>query len=112
MYTYLYYTGTAVHVVGTNSDTQECTFPFSQIERIQNPGLWKSLQIQKRVMEQRNNHQNNERRLFHGTCEDTAAHINEHGFNRSFAGKNGEKFKNTGYLLLTSCVTHPIPLHW
>lgn len=53
--------------------------------------LWKSLQIKKRDMEQRNGHQNNERRLFHGTCHTTVAHINDYGFNRSYAGKNGEK---------------------
>lgn len=43
-------------------------------------------------MEQRNGHQNNEKRLFHGTNHDTVAHINDSGFNRVFAGKNGEKF--------------------
>lgn len=52
--------------------------------------MWKSLQIKKRDMEQRNGHQNNERRLFHGTSEDTVAIINDKGFNRSYAGKNGE----------------------
>lgn len=64
-----------------------------QIERIQNPLLWKTLQITKRNMEQKNKHQNNERTLFHGTSEDTIPIINEHGFNRSYAGKNGKKSK-------------------
>lgn len=41
-------------------------------------------------MEQKNGHQNNERNLFHGTSEETIATINSHGFNRSYAGKNGE----------------------
>lgn len=44
-------------------------------------------------MEQKNGHQHNEMTLFHGTSEDTVAIINEHGFNRSYAGKNGEKFR-------------------
>lgn len=61
-----------------------------KIERIQNPVLWKSLQIKKRNMEHKNGHQNNERSLFHGTGEETIATINLHGFNRSYAGKNGE----------------------
>lgn len=61
-----------------------------KIERIQNPLLWKTLQIKKRNMEQKNGHQNNERILFHGTSEETIATINLYGFNRSYAGKNGE----------------------
>lgn len=54
--------------------------------------MWSGLQVKKRDMEVRNGHQNNERRLFHGTSEDTVATINDRGFNRSFAGKNGETF--------------------
>lgn len=41
-------------------------------------------------MEQKNGHQNNEKRLFHGTSEQTINHINRTGFNRSYAGKNGK----------------------
>lgn len=41
-------------------------------------------------MEQRNGHQNNEKRLFHGTDDNTVDKINAHGFNRSYAGKNGK----------------------
>lgn len=52
--------------------------------------LWKGLQIKKHDMEQRNGHQNNVKRLFHGTSHDTVATINQYGFNRSYAGKNGE----------------------
>ena len=54
--------------------------------------MWKSLQIKKNELEMRNGHQNNEKRLFHGTCESTVPVINERGFNRSYAGKNGEMF--------------------
>lgn len=71
-----------------------------KIERIQNPLLWRTLQMRKRNMEQKNGHQNNERILFHGTSEDTIAIINEHGFNRSYAGKNGEKLRSSKRLLL------------
>lgn len=64
-------------------------FPPLQIERIQNPRMWKNYQNNKQYMEQRNGHQNNETMLFHGTREDTISHINQNGFNRSYAGKNG-----------------------
>lgn len=43
-------------------------------------------------MDQKNGHQNNEKRLFHGTAEDTVQKINAKGFNRSYAGKNGKMF--------------------
>lgn len=66
-------------------------FLLSQIERIQNVVLWRSLQVKKHDMELRNGHDRNETRLFHGTCASTVPLINKHGFNRSFAGKNGEK---------------------
>ncbi|KAJ0005343.1 hypothetical protein NQD34_015237 [Periophthalmus magnuspinnatus] len=65
-----------------------CNRNIIKIERVQNPALWQSLQIKKRAMDVKNGHQNNERQLFHGTSQDTIAFINEHGFNRSYAGKN------------------------
>lgn len=40
-------------------------------------------------MELMNGHQNNEKMLFHGTREESISHINQNGFNRSYAGKNG-----------------------
>lgn len=43
-------------------------------------------------MEKKNGHQNNEKRLFHGTSEQTISHIEKSGFNRSYAGKNGKSF--------------------
>lgn len=75
-------------------------FSVLKIDRIQNPLLWKTLQMKKRTMEQKNGHQNNENILFHGTSEDTVLTINENGFNRSYAGKNGEKFRSSKRLLL------------
>uniref|UniRef100_A0A668UKH0 Poly [ADP-ribose] polymerase n=1 Tax=Oreochromis aureus TaxID=47969 RepID=A0A668UKH0_OREAU len=74
----------------------------SQIERIQNPGLWKSLQLKKRDMEVRNGHQNNERRLFHGTCDTTVPIINDRGFNRSYAGKNAASYGNGTYFAVNA----------
>ncbi|KAM9471310.1 uncharacterized protein ACWYII_007185 isoform 2-T3 [Salvelinus alpinus] len=74
-----------------------CPNKVIKIERIQNPTLWRSLQIKKHDMELRNGHQKNEKRLFHGTCHTTINHINNHGFNRSFAGKNATAFGNGTY---------------
>lgn len=54
--------------------------------------MWNSLQVKKRDMEVRNGHQNNEKRLFHGTSKATVPIINDRGFNRSYAGLNGEAF--------------------
>lgn len=51
-------------------------------------------------MEQKNGHSNNEKVLFHGTTQDTVRVINELGFNRSYSGKNGEKFRSPRRLLL------------
>ncbi|KAJ8252795.1 hypothetical protein GJAV_G00205670 [Gymnothorax javanicus] len=65
-----------------------CQMQVLKIERIQNPYLWKSLQVLKHSMDHQNGHQNNERRLFHGMSQPTIQHINHRGFNRSYAGKN------------------------
>nr|XP_021490328.1 poly [ADP-ribose] polymerase 14 [Meriones unguiculatus] len=59
-----------------------------QIERIQNPALWKRYQANKKIMDEKNGHQRNEMQLFHGTEASSVPHLNSHGFNRSYAGKN------------------------
>ncbi|XP_065148690.2 poly(ADP-ribose) polymerase family member 14-related sequence 1 isoform X2 [Paramisgurnus dabryanus] len=74
----------------------------SKIERIQNPGMWKNYQNNKCVMELKNGHQNNEKRLFHGTSEQTINHINKSGFNRSYAGKNAAAYGNGTYFALNA----------
>ncbi|KAE8299582.1 Poly [ADP-ribose] polymerase 14 [Larimichthys crocea] len=79
-----------------------CGQPIIKIERIQNPVLWKSLQLKKHDMEQRNGHQNNEKRLFHGTCQTTVPTINENGFNRSYAGKNATCFGKGTYFAVNA----------
>ncbi|XP_035532032.1 poly(ADP-ribose) polymerase family member 14-related sequence 1 isoform X1 [Morone saxatilis] len=79
-----------------------CKQAITKIERIQNPVLWKSLQLRKHDMELRNGHQNNEKRLFHGTCHDTVAYINNHGFNRSYAGKNAACYGNGTYFAVNA----------
>lgn len=69
-----------------------CFFFFChlQIERIQNRFLWQSYQVKKKQMDIKNGHTNNEKLLFHGTDAASVPQINQHGFNRSFAGKNGK----------------------
>ncbi|XP_041806597.1 poly(ADP-ribose) polymerase family member 14-related sequence 1 isoform X2 [Chelmon rostratus] len=94
--------GTAEHTEVQNLFRATCTQTIIKIERIQNPVLWKSLQIKKRDMEQRNGHQNNEKRLFHGTSHDTVAYINEHGFNRSYAGKNATCYGKGTYFAVSA----------
>lgn len=84
-----------------------------KIERIQNPGMWKNYQNNKSVMEKKNGHQNNEKRLFHGTSEQTISHINKSGFNRSYAGKNAAAYGNGTYFALnasySSSNTYSVP---
>uniref|UniRef100_UPI000D2F8DAA poly [ADP-ribose] polymerase 15-like n=1 Tax=Maylandia zebra TaxID=106582 RepID=UPI000D2F8DAA len=77
-------------------------FKVLNIERIQNPGLWKRLQIKKRDLELRNGHQNNERRLFHGTCNTTVPIINDRGFNRSHSGKNAAFYGDGTYFAVNA----------
>ncbi|TRZ00262.1 hypothetical protein DNTS_003714 [Danionella cerebrum] len=67
------------------------------IERVQNSTLWRNYMIKKEELEQKNNHQNNEKRLFHGTAADSTDHINNTGFNRSYAGMNGAMFGKGSY---------------
>uniref|UniRef100_UPI003AB08C90 poly(ADP-ribose) polymerase family member 14-related sequence 1 n=1 Tax=Centroberyx gerrardi TaxID=166262 RepID=UPI003AB08C90 len=94
--------GTAEYTEVLNLFQATCKRTVIKIERIQNPTLWKSLQIKKQDMEKRNGHQKNERRLFHGTCHSTVAYINQHGFNRSYAGKNAAMFGNGTYFAVTA----------
>nr|XP_020500425.1 protein mono-ADP-ribosyltransferase PARP14-like isoform X1 [Labrus bergylta] len=94
--------GTTEHTEVLTLFQASCKQNVLKIDRIQNIVMWKSLQLQKQAMEQRNGHQNNERRLFHGTTEDTIDHINEHGFNRSFAGKNAACYGNGTYFAVNA----------
>ena len=61
-----------------------------KIERIQNPFLHAQYVAKKKTMDQHNPSTIvNEKELFHGCPGDVAEKISHHGFNRSFAGKNG-----------------------
>ena len=61
-----------------------------RIQRIQNHVLYSQYAARKKVMDDNNpTGCQNERKLFHGTTPDTCLKVNQQGFNRSFAGKNG-----------------------
>lgn len=44
----------------------------------------------------------NERKLWHGTANESVASINTYGFNRSYCGKNGNLKKLTRLFFFTS----------
>uniref|UniRef100_A0A8C9SP92 Poly [ADP-ribose] polymerase n=1 Tax=Scleropages formosus TaxID=113540 RepID=A0A8C9SP92_SCLFO len=95
-------TGTAEYneVLGLFKAT--CRNNVLKIERVQNLCLWKNFQILKENFNNKNGHTNNERRLFHGTSQATIEHINNHGFNRSYAGKNAAAFGNGTYFAVAA----------
>ena len=74
-----------------------------QIQRIQNRVLYSQYAARKKVMEDNNlaGYQV-ERKLFHGTKPETCPKVNEQGFNRSFAGANGETYNNLSRPLCVS----------
>ncbi len=59
-----------------------------QIERIQNPSLFKQYIMKKQSLDEKNG--SNEKLLFHGTKGDKLKEINESGLNRNYAGINGK----------------------
>ncbi|XP_073770749.1 protein mono-ADP-ribosyltransferase PARP14 [Danio rerio] len=68
-----------------------------KIERVQNSTLWRNYMIKKEELEDKNQHKNNERHLFHGTGSNKTDQINHHGFNRSYAGMHGAMYGNGSY---------------
>ncbi|XP_070262430.1 protein mono-ADP-ribosyltransferase PARP14-like isoform X2 [Myotis yumanensis] len=77
---------------------QTCSqFKIEKIERIQNRSLWQFYQTKKKTMDDKNGHIQNERLLFHGTDADSLPHVNQHGFNRSYAGKNAVAYGRGTY---------------
>ncbi|XP_070262437.1 protein mono-ADP-ribosyltransferase PARP14-like isoform X2 [Myotis yumanensis] len=77
---------------------QTCSqFKIEKIERIQNRSLWQHYQTKKKTMDDKNGHTQNEQLLFHGTDADSLLHVNQHGFNRSYAGKNATKYGKGSY---------------
>uniref|UniRef100_G1Q873 Poly [ADP-ribose] polymerase n=1 Tax=Myotis lucifugus TaxID=59463 RepID=G1Q873_MYOLU len=82
---------------------QTCSqFKIEKIERIQNPSLWQHYQTKKKTMDDKNGHTQNEQLLFHGTDADSLPHVNQHGFNRSYAGKNAVVYGRGTYFAVNA----------
>ncbi|XP_059543640.1 protein mono-ADP-ribosyltransferase PARP14-like isoform X1 [Myotis daubentonii] len=82
---------------------QTCSqFKIEKIERIQNPSLWQHYQTKKKTMDDKNGHTQNEQLLFHGTDADSLPHVNQHGFNRSYAGKNATNYGKGTYFAVNA----------
>ncbi|NWI42242.1 PAR14 polymerase, partial [Picathartes gymnocephalus] len=82
---------------------QTCqSFRIEKIERVQNLYFWKSYQIKKCEMDKKNGSRNNERLLFHGTSQESLTLINNHGFNRSYAGMHAANFGNGTYFAVNA----------
>ncbi|XP_053420396.1 protein mono-ADP-ribosyltransferase PARP15 [Nycticebus coucang] len=78
--------------------TETCSsYTIEKIEKIQNKFLWDSYQLKKKHMDYKNGHTNNEKLLFHGTDAASVPLINQHGFNRSLAGKRGTAYGKGTY---------------
>ncbi|XP_015250579.1 PREDICTED: poly [ADP-ribose] polymerase 14-like [Cyprinodon variegatus] len=76
-----------------------------KIERIQNTTLWQSYLLQKKQMEVKNKHTNNEKLLYYGTGADSIDLINSKGFNRSYTRQN-VKSHCTGYSTIQGAMYH------
>ncbi|NXX53425.1 PAR14 polymerase, partial [Scopus umbretta] len=82
---------------------QTCqSLKIEKIERVQNPFFWKAYQIKKREMDNKNGNRNNEMLLFHGTSKESLTLINNHGFNRSYAGMHAANFGNGTYFAVSA----------
>lgn len=79
-------------------------FVILQIERIQNCILWQTYQLRKKFICKKNKSENNEKLLFHGTAASSLSSINYYGFDRGYAGKNGESLsKSVNFLDMYEC---------
>ncbi|XP_072197855.1 protein mono-ADP-ribosyltransferase PARP14-like isoform X2 [Excalfactoria chinensis] len=72
-------------------------FVIEKIQRIQNPFLWQTYQIKKKSLCMKNENEDIEKLLFHGTAKSSVNAINYNGFNRGFAGMNAATYGNGTY---------------
>ncbi|XP_007901242.1 poly(ADP-ribose) polymerase family member 14-related sequence 1 isoform X2 [Callorhinchus milii] len=78
-------------------------FQIIQIERLQNPFLWKNYIIKKQYFHEKNpNGTKNEHVLFHGTAPEAKDSISNLGFNRSYAGKNATTYGTGTYFAVNA----------
>ncbi|XP_041529409.1 protein mono-ADP-ribosyltransferase PARP14-like [Microtus oregoni] len=96
------------YIMVANQFHQTCQkFAIEKIARIQNPALWRKYQANKKIIDEKNGHERNEKQLFHGTEASSIPQLNSHGFNRSYAGKNATSYgKGTYFAVNASYSAH------
>lgn len=66
--------------------------------------LTATYQLRKKFICKKNKSENNEKLLFHGTAASSLSSINYYGFDRGYAGKNGESLsKSVNFLDMYEC---------
>ncbi|KAM6223949.1 protein mono-ADP-ribosyltransferase PARP14 [Rhynchocyon petersi] len=90
------------NVVASKFNKTCSNFTILKIERIQNPDLWNCYQAKKKTMDAKNSLTVNEKILFHGTDANSVPHVNQNGFNRSYAGKNATAFGKGTYFAVNA----------
>ncbi|EGV96420.1 protein mono-ADP-ribosyltransferase PARP14 [Cricetulus griseus] len=90
------------NMVASKFNQTSTNFIIENIKRIQNPYLWSKYQANKKVMDEKNGHGRNENQLFHGTEASCILHVNSHGFNRSYAGKNATCYGQGTYFAVNA----------
>ncbi|KAM9305745.1 protein mono-ADP-ribosyltransferase PARP14-like [Gastrophryne carolinensis] len=81
---------------------RSCRNTILKILRVQNAALWQQYQIRKQHIDAKNKSTTNEMEIFHGTDSSYIQHINLHGFNRSYAGRNAAAYGNGTYFAINA----------
>ncbi|XP_062987331.1 protein mono-ADP-ribosyltransferase PARP10 [Elgaria multicarinata webbii] len=68
-----------------------------KVEKLLHPLLYQQYHLKKAAMEKACGHREVERLLYHGTNEQSSREICQHGFNRSFCGKNATHYGHGVY---------------
>ncbi|XP_034275898.1 protein mono-ADP-ribosyltransferase PARP10 isoform X2 [Pantherophis guttatus] len=76
-----------------------------KLEKVMHPLLYQQYQLKKSAMEKACGHQAVERILYHGTTEQSSHEICQHGFNRSFCGKNATHYGHGVYFAVKACLS-------
>nr|XP_060632028.1 protein mono-ADP-ribosyltransferase PARP10 [Anolis sagrei ordinatus] len=76
-----------------------------KVEKLVHPLLYRQYQLKKAAMEKACGHQEVERVLYHGTTEQSTREICQHGFNRSFCGKNATLYGHGVYFARKACLS-------
>uniref|UniRef100_A0AAV3A3H0 Poly [ADP-ribose] polymerase n=1 Tax=Pyxicephalus adspersus TaxID=30357 RepID=A0AAV3A3H0_PYXAD len=94
--------GTPEYSTVQNKFQQSCRLTILKILRVQNRDLWFNYQIKKNHIDSKNGSTNNEKELFHGTDLSSIQHVNNNGFNRSYAGRNAAAYGNGTYFAVNA----------